>query len=111
MFWVWDPATISVQDVYCFPNPATDRTTFTFNPVNSGGGADIIIEISNLSGVIVRTITTSIPESSGILPEIPWNLTDAGGNKLSSGLYPFVIRFRANNGAYSQTAGKIVIIR
>jgi hypothetical protein len=111
LFWVFNPSSINIQDVFCFPNPAFDHTTFSFNPVNNGGGVYVIIEITNLSGIRVKTITASFPEYTQVPLLIQWDLKDEGGNKLSSGLYPFVIKFKANNGAYSQASGKVVIIR
>jgi len=110
LFWVFNPASIDIQNVVCFPNPAIEQTTFSFNPVNIGGGVDVVIEISNISGVRVQTISASFTEYSQLPLLIPWNLKDGSGNKLGSGLYPFMIKFKAKNGANSQTSGKIVII-
>ena len=108
-FWVFDPASINIQNFVCFPNPAFDHTAFSFNPVDSGGGVDVAIEVTSITGIRVKTINASFPEYSQMPLLIPWDLKDDGGNKLNSGLYPFMIKFKAQNGAYSQTSGKIVI--
>jgi len=109
-FWVSSASPVSVQNVYCYPNPATTDTRFSFSPVSSPGGFTVTIDIYNLSGIRLKTISASYPES-GITPiTIPWDLTDGGGNKLFSGIYPFTVKFSGKDGSFVNTSGKIAII-
>ena len=109
-FNVEDGSLIKIQNVYCYPNPATSETHFSFIPLNTPGGFSVTIDIYNLSGIRIRTLTGSYPES-GITPQtIVWDLTDAGGNKLFSGIYPFSVKFTGTNGTFLNTSGKIAIV-
>jgi len=78
--------------------------------VNITGGFDVIIDIYNLWGIKLKSITESYPESGTGPVTIAWDLTDGSGNKLFSGIYPFTVKFSGVNGSFLNTSGKIVII-
>ncbi len=108
-FWVFGGSTLKVQNVFCYPNPAITDVNFSFTPVIAEGGFNLSIDIYNISGIRLKTITKYYPES-GITPLIVnWDLTDEGGNKLFSGVYPFTAKF-TGNGSFVNTSGKILII-
>ena len=109
-FWVSGQSSISIQNIFCYPNPAKTETHFSFNPVNTTGGFDVIIDIYNLWGIKLKSITESYPESGTGPVTIAWDLTDGSGNKLFSGIYPFTVKFSGVNGSFLNTSGKIVII-
>ncbi|MCX6282481.1 MAG: type IX secretion system sortase PorU [Bacteroidetes bacterium] len=109
-FWVQGESDLSVQNVFCYPNPAKTETNFSFIPVTSVGGFDVSIDIYNLSGIKLKSITSSYPESVVSPVTINWNLADGSGNKLFSGIYPFTVKFKGKNGAFVNTSGKLVII-
>jgi len=109
-FLVSGGASINVQNIFCYPNPAKTITHFSFSPVNTPGGFNVTIDIFNLYGIKLRSMTESYPES-GLGPILlDWDLTDGSGNKLISGIYPFTVKFTGTNGSFENTSGKIVII-
>ncbi|MEI7492778.1 MAG: type IX secretion system sortase PorU [Bacteroidota bacterium] len=108
-FWVAGGAALSIRNVFCYPNPATTSLTFSFTPVTSAGGFSLSIDIYNVSGIRLKTITRSYPESGTTPLTLNWDLTDEGGNKLISGVYPFTVKFNGT-GSFVNTSGKIIII-
>ncbi len=109
-FRVASESSIAVQNVSCYPNPARLETRFVFTPVISPGGFDVSIDIYNLTGIRLKTITGSYPESGSSPLTIMWDLADNGGNKLFSGIYPYTVKFSGKNGALLNFSGKIAII-
>ncbi|MCX6284660.1 MAG: hypothetical protein NTW31_10550, partial [Bacteroidetes bacterium] len=108
-FWV-SQGSLSVQNVFCYPNPAKTDINFSFTPVTSTGGFNLSIDIYNVSGIRLKTISRSFPES-GLTPlTVSWDLTDEGGNKLYSGIYPFTVKFNGSDGSFVNTSGKVIII-
>jgi hypothetical protein len=109
-FRVLGQTSMSIQNIFCYPNPATILTHFSFNPVNTLGSFDVSIDIYNLWGIKMRSITATYPESGTGTITINWDLTDGSGNKLVTGLYPFTVKFSGTNGSFLNTSGKIAII-
>jgi hypothetical protein len=72
------PAKIS-----CFPNPFTDRTTFTINIDKDHENSNMQIIISEISGRTISIIPLNEFEFKNKQLKIPW----ANTNKLHSGLY------------------------
>lgn len=109
-FFVSDVPQLTVKNVINSPNPLFTHTYFRFQQQQYTGGMDVIIQIHNISGMVVNTITRSFQDQIE-LPEIYWDGTDINGRKLSSGIYPYKIMFKGKNGSYSEASQKVVIIR
>jgi len=70
----------------------------------------VAIDIYNLFGIKLRSLTASYPESGQGAIVIDWDLTDGSGNKLITGIYPFTVKFSGTTGGFENTSGKIVIM-
>jgi hypothetical protein len=81
-----------------FPNPATDNIKFNFNNLSNNSK----INIYNFLGQLVKQI--NITQASG---EITWNGMNNGGEKVSAGIYFYVLS--DNNNSFAK--GKITILR
>ena len=79
-----------------YPNPFNGRTIITYNGLEGGD-----IEIYNLAGQLVRTIT--VPGKEG---RIAWDATDGAGRQVSSGIY--FLRART---ALGYTSKKVIYLR
>jgi flagellar hook assembly protein FlgD len=74
------------------------------------GGLDVLIQIFDVTGKPVKTIDAYFPEGLNPGP-LYWDGTGNSGQKLGSGIYPYRVVFKGNNGATSQTTQKLIIIR
>ncbi|MDP1621560.1 MAG: type IX secretion system sortase PorU [Bacteroidales bacterium] len=111
-FYVPDHKELMVKNVMNAPNPLIEYTNFIFQPQQiNGGGLEVKISIYNLKGIQVYTLFKSYPENVTVTPKIYWDGTDFNGNKLSNGIYPYKIIFKAKSGAYTETSQKVVIAR
>ncbi|NOY78289.1 MAG: type IX secretion system sortase PorU [Calditrichaeota bacterium] len=93
-----------VQQLYPYPNPFQDWTTFSFE-INRP--ADITLKIYTLSGRLIQTLP-SFAASVGF-NTIRWDGHDGDGAPLANGLYLF--RFEAHaNGQKLEKIGKLIKI-
>lgn len=110
-FYVFENPAIQVTEVYTYPNPLVDGTTFTFRPDEGSGRMEVSIEIYSIAGQPVRVIDVSVPENNGQPVQVYWDGTNQGGMKLSSGIYPYRVKFNGTNGSFNHTSGKVIILR
>ena len=110
-FYVYENQTIQVTEVYTYPNPLIEGTTFTFRPDADSGRMDVTIEVYSIAGQPVRLINVSVPENTGQPVQVYWDGTNQSGMKLSSGIYPYSVKFTGSNGSFTHTSGKVIILR
>lgn len=104
-------SSISVSGIMNFPNPMTDHTSFRFYPMKGTGPLTVEIDIYNLQGQMVQSLTYLYGENQEEPLMYYWDGTNRNGMKLNSGIYPYKIKFRGNNGIYGEASQKLVIIR
>jgi hypothetical protein len=70
--------------LYCYPNPFNSSTVIVYDePCEKGG--DVRIEIYNLRGERVRSLSVSTGKEG--MSRTKWDATDDSGRKVSSGIY------------------------
>ena len=93
------------------PNPFTDFTEFSFEHNKSGTNLDIVIDIYNLQGELVKTIKTK-QYSNGFRSEpIIWNGKDDNGTASRQGVYLYRIRVKTGEGFEAEKTGRMLIVR
>lgn len=115
-FQVADQEDLVVDNVYNYPNPMNNRTSFTFEHNQQGNPLDIDIRIYTLSGKPVQRIQEYIPPSNTLssYASIPWNGRDRDNDRLGNGTYIYVLRVTTDTPEGKTTTEKIeklVIIR
>jgi hypothetical protein len=109
-FWIVSDTHLDVEHVMNRPNPLINYTYFIFEPMQLTGGLDVLIQIFDVTGKPVKTIDAYFPEGLNPGP-LYWDGTGNSGQKLGSGIYPYRVVFKGNNGATSQTTQKLIIMR
>jgi hypothetical protein len=101
---------LELSDVYCFPNPFSDKTNFSFVhniPVHE---LRVLIRIYNYEGVLLRNIESKVYGDSGTKHNIEWDGTDDSGNKLRNGIFFYKLRLYSENDKYLERTNKLIII-
>lgn len=115
-FQVAEQEDLVVDNIYNYPNPMNNRTSFTFEHNQQGNPLDVDIRIYTLSGKPVHRIEEYIPSSNTLssYASIPWNGRDRDNDRLGNGTYIYVLRVTTDTTEGRKTTEKIeklVIIR
>ncbi|MCG8372393.1 MAG: T9SS type A sorting domain-containing protein, partial [Balneolales bacterium] len=114
LFNVANEGVLVVDNVYNYPNPMNNLTSFTFEHNQQGNPLDVDIRIYTLSGRPVQRITQNITNTFSSYASIPWNGRDRDNDRLGNGTYIYVLRVTADTSEGRKSTEKIeklVIIR
>lgn len=112
-FEVADQEDLAIKNIYNYPNPMNNRTSFTFEHNQPGNPIDVSIQIFTLSGRPVQQLKESIITNSNYA-SISWNGRDRDNDRLGNGTYVYVLRATTTTPKGRQTKEqieKLVIIR
>jgi hypothetical protein len=110
IFYVFEDPTIQLANVYCFPNPVENGTTFTFETQTVNGPVNVDIDIYTIAGQPVKKLQVSSIATNGVPMQVYWDGRGQNGERLQSGVYPFMVRFYGANDSYTQTSGKVIVL-
>jgi len=110
VFFAFDDPAILVSEVYAFPNPMTDGTTFTFKPDVTDSDLKVQIEVYTITGQPVSLLEIPVIGNHGQPVQVYWDGTTFTGRKLTGGIYPFTVKFNGSDGSFAQTSGKLIIL-
>ena len=95
-------------DISCTRNPATTSTQFCIVSDRINTEMDIIIDVFDISGRHLWShAETATPDAGGVF--IDWDLSMSSGGKLSTGVYLYRVRARAEGSSYASKAKKLII--
>ncbi len=108
-FAVAPSSTLSIQQLYNFPNPVSTSTMFTFQH-NQLIPIDVTISIFTVAGRLIRTIEHfSIPDR---FVRIGWDRTDRDGDEVGNGIYFYKVIAKTIDGRFtSEAIGKMAVVR
>jgi hypothetical protein len=109
-FLVTSAPEITISDLMNFPNPVRDRTTFSFRHNKPATELNVVIDVFNLNGQLVRTLDSKV-YASGFEVPIEWDGTDEGGSMLTNGIYLFRIIVSTDRGDQAAKSERLVILR
>jgi hypothetical protein len=107
-FKISSSSTVSVMNVYNYPNPFTDRTSFTFQH-NYPEAISVNIKIYTVAGRLIEEIDkNNVPDKFVV---IDWNGTDRDGERLSNGIYIYKLTVTTSSGEAKTETGKLAVLR
>jgi hypothetical protein len=99
-----------LTDLLSFPNPVTDKTTFTAGHNRPDTDIDVTITVFTTSGNAVRVIREQFFSTGYSLPDIPWDGCNENGSRLARGLYLWRAEAVTAEGERASAAGRIIIL-
>jgi hypothetical protein len=100
-----------LKNVFCFPNPFTQTTNFSFQHEREGEDFNITIEIYNSCGQLIERINEDVYQISNPYDKISWNLTE-DSTPIVTGNYFYRIFAKSLTTSYQATgSGKIVSVK
>ncbi len=110
-FVVTSTEELTLRNVFNYPNPFTDNTSFHFEHNHPGADIDVLIQIFTVSGRLVKTISRTI-NTTGFKPDpIPWNGLDEFGSRIGRGVYIYRLRVRTREGVTAEKYERLVILK
>jgi hypothetical protein len=108
-FSVRNNVSLAIQDVYNYPNPMKDNTTFMFKQ-NSDIPLNVTIKIYTVSGRLIKNI-----QQQNILDKfvsINWDGKDNDGDYIANGTYLYKVIVKSSDGSYSNIiTGKLAKLK
>lgn len=100
---------LEIRDVYNYPDPFSENTTFTFqrNQINP---AEVRVKIYTVAGRLIREIEKNYITDKFV--RVNWDGRDEDGNKIANGTYLYKIIIKNMDGTFSKSVlGKLAVIR
>lgn len=110
-FVVASSTEMALDQLFNYPNPITDFTTFSFEHNQSNQNLDIIIDIYNMNGQFVTRLKETMFVTSYRNTKIDWDATDEFGKRLTNGTYIYKIQVISESGEEAHKTSKLVVIK
>jgi hypothetical protein len=105
-----------IRDVYPYPNPMSERTTFAFR-VEGGRTEDLHdfrLRIYTVAGRLVRELRKHDLETGDLRPDwnlLPWDGRDEDGDRVATGVYLYRVAVTNSDGTFTGNVEKVAVIR
>lgn len=100
-----------IENLYNYPNPFSDATSFTFEHNGAEETLDIQIRIFDLAGRMVKEIKQKSYASGYRIPPIVWYGDVDGGGQVANGYYVYQALVKTSTGAKVRKSGKLIVSR
>lgn len=100
---------LAVKHLINYPNPVSNKTTFYFEHNKQGQELFVDIDIMNMSGQLIKTLTAHVPKAGANFDGLEWNLTDEPEENIKQGVYLFRVKVRCGNDTEILTEKMVVI--
>jgi hypothetical protein len=98
-----------VRDVYNYPNPFRNNTTFTFQH-NLNRTIDVKVKVYTIAGRMIKQIDVENVDQKFV--KLNWDGRDEDGDVLANGTYLYKIIVKTQDGDFNQSViGKMAVIR
>ena len=108
-FLINSNAELNLIQVFNYPNPFKNSTTFTFDHTRPGDDLDVRLEIYDLTGRLVQSYENRITTELSSVPFLTWDGTDLKGNRMGNGIYIYTLRVTDSSGNISVKKQKLVL--
>ena len=110
-FVVASSGSMALEQLFNYPNPIIDQTTFSFEHNQSGEDLEVVIDIYSIDGKRVTRLEDKFTASSYRNNEIHWDATDQYGSKISKGVYIYKVLLKSNSGQEAVKSNRLVVIK
>ena len=110
-FKVVDGNEMELGNVFNFPNPFNDVTTFSFEHNHPNENMEVQIDILSTTGQLIHQIKENIQATGSRTATITWDTKSSYGVSVASGMYVYRIGITAANGQSAAAYQKLIIVR
>jgi hypothetical protein len=99
-----------LKNLINYPNPFLDETNITAEHNRPDSELDVVINVFNLNGRIIKIIKTTVSSAGYALPPLVWDGKDDRGNRVGRGIYPFTVTVSTETGEKTKASGRMIIL-
>lgn len=110
-FIVLNSSELIIEEVFNYPNPFTQTTSFYFKHNQPDTQLEVTIQIFTVSGKLIKTIHTVFNSPSELSQPIPWDGTDDFGDPIGRGAYIYRLRVEQPGSNSVEKIEKLVILK
>lgn len=110
-FIVSKSAQLVINNLLNYPNPFMNSTSFVFEHNQADTELDVQIQIFDINGKLIKTLSEKITSGGYKTEPITWNGTTDSGDNLSKGLYVYRLTVTKQNGDQVVKTNKLVFLR
>lgn len=110
-FLVASSGSMALEQLFNYPNPVYDHTTFSFEHNQANGNMDVLIDIYGIDGTFVTRLEETFFTDSYRNNEIKWDASDGSGNRISKGIYVYKVLVRSEDGKEATKSNRLVVIK
>jgi hypothetical protein len=110
MFVVESGKNFVLKNLFNYPNPFLNETSITGELNRPDADLQVVVNIFNMTGKIVKVIRTNIPSTGYMLPPVTWDGNDDNGNRVARGIYPYSVSISTETGETSRSSGRMIIL-
>jgi len=100
-----------IKNMMNYPNPFSEKTSFYFEHNHQSNELSVEIEIFNLKGQLVKTISTILYSGGFSTEPIEWNGCSDYGTKLNSGMYIYKVNLKDTDGKSVSKSERLVLMK
>ena len=100
---------INIENVANYPNPMTDNTNFTFEYNQKDNEIDVVINIYDIMGQLVKTIKERRVGTTARIDPIKWDGRSDNGSALGAGIYIYNVTIKNSQNEESTGYSKLII--
>lgn len=110
-FVVASDENMAIRNLLNYPNPFTTKTNIHFDHNKSGQELTVAINIFSISGRVVKTIYTKIPNAASHIDQIEWDGKDEYGQNLARGVYLYKVKVKSEDGKTEDEFQKMLLLK
>jgi len=99
-----------LENLMNYPNPVINETHITGEHNRPDSDLDVVINIYNLSGRLIKSIKYRVPATGYVLPPVTWDGNDDRGNRVGKGVYPYTVTLSDLKGETAKASGRMIIL-
>jgi len=110
-FYVCNSKTVTLKNLYNYPNPMQNHTNFYFEHNQTEEESTVTLQIYDASGNVIYKLKRTGTIASFADTSISWDGKSSNGTVLQSGIYPYTIEIKTSNGKTLVGEQKILLVR
>ncbi|MCX6325947.1 MAG: type IX secretion system sortase PorU [Bacteroidia bacterium] len=99
-----------LKNLINYPNPFLSETMIIAEHNRPEAEFDVIINIFNLNGRIIKIIKTKVSATGYTLSPVMWDGNDDGGKRVGRGMYPYTVIVSTGSGETARASGRMIIL-